>query len=116
MTVKFMTGGNGLWSPVETAVEITDMQIGYCDEDKDFGELCVYFNTATWDVAHDGLIYTDKDFLFELRMFLTQHGLAGDDVDYSEQGMQEYNYVSLDVGKAFIDSWEAKFGEIVIVD
>ena len=109
-----MTGGNGLWSIVETAVEITDMRIGYCDEDKDFGELCVQFNTATWDVEHDGLIYTDKDFLFELQMFLTQHGLVGSDVDYSEQGMQGEDYVSLDVGKAFIASWEAKFGAIVV--
>ena len=114
MTVKFMTGGNGLWSIVETAVEITDMRIGYCDEDKDFGELCVQFNTATWDVNEDGLIYTDGGFKAEMQAFLTAHGLAGADVDYSEQGMQGDDYVSCDVGKAFIASWEAKFGAIVV--
>ena len=29
---------------------------------------------------------------------------------YSEQGMQGDDYVSLDVGKDFIASWEKKFG------
>jgi hypothetical protein len=28
---------------------------------------------------------------------------------YSEQGMQGRNYVSLDVGKEFLDSWSNKF-------
>ena len=28
-------------------------------------------------------------------------------VDYSEQGMQGYDYVSMDVGKAFLDEWFA---------
>ena len=113
MTVKFMTGGNGLWSIVETAVEITDMRLGYVSDEGDFGELCVFFNKATWDVNTDGLIYTDGDFLFELKLFLTQHGLAGNDVDYSEQGMQGDDYVSLDVGEAFLASWQAKFNTVL---
>ena len=111
-TVKFMTAGDGYWSPVQTAVEITDMQLGYVNDEQSFGELCVYFNTATWNVEHDGLIYTDTDFLNELQLFLAQHGLVGSDVDYSEQGMQGDDYVSLDIGKAFIDSWQAKFGTL----
>ena len=53
----------------------------------------------------DGLIYTDKDFIAELRMFLAQHGLPGDDVDYSEQGMQGDDYVSLDAGEEFVRAW-----------
>lgn len=109
-TVQFMTAGDGYWSAVETAVEITDMQLGYVNDEQDFGELRVYFNTATWDVNTDGLIYTDSDFLNELRMFLDQHGLVGSDVDYSEQGMQGDDYVSLDVGKPFLTAWASKFG------
>jgi hypothetical protein len=109
--VIFNTAGSGLWSNVAKAVEIVDMQISFVCEDKDFGELCVYFNTATWDVDKDGLIYTDDNFVDELQAFLTAHGLDGADVSYSEQGMQGDNYVSCDVGEAFIKSWEAKFGE-----
>ena len=107
--VKFMTAGDGYWSNVQKAVGIVDMRLGYVDDDKEFGELCVYFNTQDWDVNTDGLIYTDSDFLNELQLFLEQQGLVGMDVDYSEQGMQGDNYVSLDVGKAFLDSWYAKF-------
>jgi hypothetical protein len=108
--VIFNTCGDGLWSTVAKAVEIVDMQISYCDEEKEFGELCVYFND-TWDCERDGLIYTDSLFKEELREFLNKHGLDGADVSYSEQGMQGDDYVSCDIGEAFIRSWEAKFGE-----
>jgi hypothetical protein len=112
-TVTLHTNGMGYWSNVAKPVEIVDMRVSYCSDEKDFGELCVYFNTATWDVKTDGLIYTDKLFMQELRTFLDAHGLKGADVSYSEQGMQEEDYVSCDVGAAFIASWEAKFGELV---
>ena len=106
--VIFNTDGSGYWSEVAKAVEITDIQVCYCDEEKDFGELCVYFNTATWDVEKDGLIYTDRQFKEELNDFLLAHGL--DEAEYSEQGMQGEDYVSLDIGADFIAKWEAKFG------
>lgn len=109
--VIFNTAGDGYWSNVAKAVEVVDIKLGYVADDKDFGELCVYFNTADWDVNKDGLIYTDSEFLHELNAFLVAQGLCP--VDYSEQGMQEDNYVSLDVEDEFIALWEAKFGEIV---
>ena len=107
--IIFTTAGDGLWSDVAKSVEITSIEMGYVADEKDFGELRVYFNTGTWDIKQDGLIYTDGNFLFELQAFLDLHGIAGSDVDYSEQGMQGEDYVSLDVGKAFLDSWAAKF-------
>lgn len=113
--VIFNTSGDGYWSNVQRAVEITDMQLGYVSEDKEFGELRVYFNTATWDVEVDGLIYTDKQFYVELQAFIKQQGLAVD-LCYSEQGMQGDDYVSLDVGADFIASWEAKFGYASFAD
>lgn len=109
-TITLNTGGGGYWSNTEKAVEITDMQLGYISDELDFGELRVYFNTKTWDVEQDGLIYTDRKFERELREFLTEHGLVGKDVSYSEQGMQGDDYVSCDVGKKFLKSWVAKFG------
>ena len=110
MKVIFNTSGDGYWSNVAKSVEIVDMRLGYVDEDKDFGELCVYFNTATWDVSKDGLIYTDGQFKQDLMAFIEQHGLVVD-LCYSEQGMQGEDYVSLDVGKDFLDSWARKFGQ-----
>ena len=104
------TGGGGYWSNTQKAVRIVDMRIGYIDEDElDFGELRVYFDTKTWDVNEDGLIYTDRKFERELREFLNAHGLPGKDVSYSEQGMQGDDYVSLDAGTAFYNAWMQKF-------
>lgn len=109
-------GLRGLWSDVAKAIRIVDMKIGYIDDDfaagkyPEFGELRVYFDTKTWDVNEDGLIYTDRLFLKELQEFLDQHGLQGGDVSYSEQGMQGDDYVSCDVGGKFLKAWGEKFG------
>ena len=107
--VIFTTSGDGYWSTAIKNVRITDMALGYVAEDKEFGELRVYFNTEDWDVNKDGLIYTDGGFKQDLMAFVTEHGLVVD-LCYSEQGMQGDDYVSLDVGADFIASWEAKFG------
>jgi ABC-type uncharacterized transport system substrate-binding protein len=109
--VIFSTAGDGYWSRTAKSVEIVDMRLGYVSDEKDFGELCVYFNTADWDVNKLGLIYTDKEFLHELNVFLVEQGLST--VSYSEQGMQGDNYVSLDVEDEFLALWEAKFGIVL---
>ena len=108
MTVIFNTKGDGYWSDTAKAVEIVDMKLSYVNDERDFGELRVYFNTETWDVNTDGLIYTDGQFMEDLVRFLASQGLALD-VSYSEQGMQGNDYVSCDVEGKFIASWEAKF-------
>jgi hypothetical protein len=89
------------------------MRINYVNDEQDFGELCVYFNTDTWNVNTDGLIYTDSQFKIDLMAFIKQHGLVVD-LSYSEQGMQGNDYVSLDVGAEFLASWYAKFGVLEI--
>ena len=99
------TNGRGYWSTEKRAVKINALSIGYVNDEEDFGELRVFFNLNTWNTERHGLIYTDGLFLRELQAFLKGLGLRGTDVSYSEQGMQGDNYVSLDVGKKFIDSW-----------
>ena len=106
--VVFTTSGDGYWSDLIQAVRITDMRLAYVNDERDFGELRVYFNTKDWDVNKDGLIYTDGQFLDELCDFLITQELSND-VWYSEQGMQGTNYVSLDVSEDFIKAWDAKF-------
>ena len=106
-------GLRGLWSNVAKAVTVTNIELGmgtqWDGEEEIFGELRVYFDTKTWDIYEDGLIYTDENFLRELRAFLDQHSLPGNDVCYSEQGLQGDNYVSLDAGDKFYRAWMAKF-------
>lgn len=98
------TNGFGYWNCIAKPVTCTAIEIGYCNTEKDFAELRVYFNTATWDVTKDGLIYTDTLFLSELKAALSMATFDSSGISYSEQGMQGYDYVSLDVDKAFIDS------------
>ena len=100
------TNGKGLWSTKATAVSITSLDLQYISNERDFGELCVHFNTSDWDVDTDGLIYTDPLFKAELRAYLQQLGFTAEeanDVDYSEAGMQCEHYVSCDVGLDFIN-------------
>ena len=101
------TNGRGYWSRVAKAVQITELSVDYINDECDFGELRVHFNTESWRVDKVGLIYTDRQFMIELQAWLLTLGLAGLDVSYSEQGMQGDNFVSCDVDKAFIDSWMA---------
>ena len=98
------TGGGGYWSNTKAAVEITALQLAYTNDELDFGELRVYFNTKTW-AWQDGLIYTDKQFMRELKELLTAKGFDASDVSYSEQGMQGDTYVSCDVGQCFINTF-----------
>jgi hypothetical protein len=103
------TNGTGYWSNKAKAVDIVKMDLQYCNPEKDFGELCVYFSPTSWDTATDGLIYTDKLFRTELRTYLQTIGFTeaeANDVNYSEQGMQTEEYVSCDVGAVFIAGLE----------
>ena len=105
-TFTLNTNGTGYWSTTAKAVDVEALDLQYITNDKDFGELCIHFNTNDWDTATDGLIYTDKLFMRELRAYLQTVGFTqaeADDVNYSEQGMQSDNYVSCDVGAVFIN-------------
>ena len=99
------TNGTGYWSRKKASVEITALQLAYTNDELDFGELRVYFNTKTWDVNTDGLIYTDKQFMRELKELLVQKGFDTSDLSYSEQGMQGDAFVSCDVGQCFINTF-----------
>jgi hypothetical protein len=101
------TNGGGYWTAVAKPVQITELKVSYINDECDFGELRVHFNTDSWRPDRDSLIYSDKLFIAELQAYASNVGLAGEDISYSEQGMQGDNYVSCDVGKAFIDSWMA---------
>ena len=103
------TNGKGYWSNTAKAVDVTRLALQYCTAERDFGELCVYFTSASWDVDTLGLIYTDPLFMQELREYLVSLGFTAEeanDVSYSEQGMQTDEYVSCDVGAEFIAGLE----------
>jgi hypothetical protein len=49
VNAKLNTNGRGYWSNKRKAVEITGLQLSYTNDELDFGELRVFFNTASWD-------------------------------------------------------------------
>lgn len=105
----FTTDGKGYWSNVVKDVFVTSisMYIGTVNEDDYFGDgdLAVNYTEATWDNNVDGLIYTDKTFLAQVKEFLIAQGFnaeAVNDISYSEQGMQDDERVSCDA-YAFAD-------------
>jgi hypothetical protein len=103
------TSGRGLWSRAVCEVRINRISLRYISDDFRHGELLVHFDTDTWDVDGQGLIYTDPVFILELRQALDGLGLASTTVDYSEAGMQGDDYVSLDVGQEFLKSWAERY-------
>lgn len=110
LNAKLHTDGRGLWSPEARTVRVKDAEIYYAVPTGragrfSSGELRVYFNRQDWNVNLHGLIYTDDTFLKELKAELARLGLPVRGVDYSEQGMQGADYVSLDVGPAFVEKF-----------
>lgn len=105
---RLKTSGGGLWSNVARDISTTYTDMPYVDSDEEFAELRVYFNTHDWDVREDGLIYTDPRWVEDLREELIRQGYtprAVGSIDYSEQGMQGTDYVSLDAEQPFIREW-----------
>ena len=104
MNETILTSGTGYWSSVIKPVNCTGYKIAYVNEECDFGELRVYFDSA-WNVEEDGLIYTDEAFLTSIRFFF-----GTNDIDYSEQGMQGNKFVSFDIGREFLMKydWQAQ--------
>lgn len=114
--IRLTTDGRGLWSDVSKSVRTLSLQL-ITWGDTSYGELRVFFHRTDWCVhrfhGSDGLIYTDPRWLRELKQALRrEYGFsekAVRSIDYSEQGMQGDNYVSLDVGKTFMVAWENAF-------
>ena len=114
---RTQTAGNGYWSSTQKFVAINRVRLAYLDEDGTFGELRAYFDPKEWDVDNDGLIYTDSAWMKNFKTCMENVlGFSPDailDINYSEQGMQGQNYVSMDVGVNFIRECEALYRFIV---
>lgn len=106
--IKATTDGKGHWSREKRTIGIVKLVIDNfnvnCKKNL-YAELKAYFRKLDWDHQKHGLIYTDRTWLKEFKNQLINIGFsqgAAAVVDYSEQGMQGDNYVSLDVGDTFI--------------
>jgi len=107
-TIRATTNGKGYWSSEKRAVKIKKILIDRITDDNgdeiDVGDktqtpttvyLQVFFLKKDWNVEKHGLIYTDKKWLTQLRKGLREIGVTVAGLDYTEQGMQGADYVSL---------------------
>jgi hypothetical protein len=107
-TVNFVTrtDGRGYWSTVaRKSIRINRVEVAYVSDDGKFGELRAYFDTRDWDVESDGLIYSDAAWKRSFISCMATLGFSVQalaDINYSEQGMQGDNYVSMDVSRDFL--------------
>jgi hypothetical protein len=91
------TSGDGLWSRKSKNVRVKRAEIW---EELGVVGLNVYFDRRFWDVAKDGLIYTDRRWIREIRAALRDAGFTRSSiVNYTEQGMQGTDHVNLIVGR-----------------
>lgn len=111
-SITATTNGKGYWSDVKRSVRITEIEIESITDDNadeiDVGDktqipammyLRVYFNRKDWNTEKHGLIYTDDKWIAQLRKGLREIGVDAAGLDYTEQGMQGDDYVSLDCVK-----------------
>lgn len=107
------TAGDGYWSREQRTVHIVRLVIDKLWYSQGFrAELQANFNKKDWDVDKHGLIYTDKLWIEQFKKHLLNMGFSAAAVravDYSEQGMQGDNYVSMDIGDAFIREFAVLF-------
>lgn len=113
-TVNFrtLTSGDGYWSRQKKFVTVNRVHLAQLDEEVLYGELRAYFDPAEWDVTNDGFIYTDSGWMQNFMNCMSTLGFsdtAVEDISYSEQGMQDIDYVSMDVGPAFVRECEALY-------
>lgn len=96
------TNGRGLWSSEKRETKVNQIKIDPDTLITEGEQSAIYIQAKldpkTWRSGRDGLVYTDTKWLREFRRGLTELGLSrklANNVDYTEQGMQGTNYVSL---------------------
>lgn len=87
------TSGKGLWTIQKKSIKIKRINIESSKEDSMYIE--VFFSEKDWNTTKDGLIYTDIKWLREFRQGLKDQKIPTAGIDYTEQGMQGRDYVSL---------------------
>jgi len=102
------TNGDGYWSGTNRTVATTkvEIEVGEIEFSLHRGTVFLpvhikaFFPKRSWDTDKHGLIYTDslwlKDFRKQFAKQFPSLAWAANKIDYTEQGMQGDNYVSLE--------------------
>ncbi len=105
------TGGDGFWTDRSSVTRITRLELAFVSNDGRFGELRAHLDPSSWNAEQLGYVYTDRTWIATFRLLLESLGFSGAQasrVNYSEQGMQGDDYVSMDVSEPFLEAWKAR--------
>ena len=110
-TATARTNGTGLWSRTAKTIRLTRVTLEEVNDDCTYGEIRVYFNRNDWNVDRYGLIYTDPMFLADLKEVFRARSIESSSLDYTEQGMQGPDYVSLQGSQKMLKTLMKKIGD-----
>jgi hypothetical protein len=99
------TTASGFWTHAKKPVKVTELElvVNYVDGAIKYGEVRVHFDEGCWNEQIDGLIFSDKNFLHELKEALKSKGMpAAEYLSYGAKDEQGKTFVQLDCDKAFI--------------
>jgi hypothetical protein len=107
LPVKFSceTDGSGFWTRKTRVVPIAELELiaHSTDDHARYGEVRVHFDEGAWNTNTDGLIFTDRNFINELKLELKKLGMpAAEYLSYGDKSEQGLTYVQLDCDTAFI--------------
>lgn len=116
VTATMNTGGDGFWSRAKRPVRLHKLVLVEFHEGKvHYGELRVQFILEDWDRDQHGLIYTDRQFMYEFKRWIAKafdlSPAATAEINYSEQGMQGRDFISMDVGAEFLHEYIAEINK-----
>jgi hypothetical protein len=96
ISFKARTNGKGFWSNTVAEVNIVGYELTHltCYRNDYYSYTKLYFDNS-WNTKEYGLIYTDPLFIKDVTLNLKPI-LKFKSIDYTENGMQGNNYVSLE--------------------
>lgn len=112
------TSGKGIWSNRVCPVAVSRVKISISDWSDDgfdwplgcrgYVAIDAYFSKKSWNTSKHGLIYTDPKWIkeFNKQMKAINPDLFCSEIDYTEQGMQGDNFVSLQMSPKNIKQFE----------
>ena len=119
VNLKTSTDGDGYWSNTKKDVRIIELDLNHFNDalhDNNHFELRAYWDKRTWNTEKHGLIYTDKLWLTTFKNSLIDLSFSQDclkSVNYSEQGMQGNDYVSMDVYEGIFEGFPKEYENIL---
>lgn len=103
------TDADGFWTHAKRNVLVTELEliVHVVNPAVTYGELRVHYDDGTWNSSTDGLIFSDRNFLHELKSELLKRGMKhAEFLAYGDKSEQGSTFVQMDCDPAFIEEFK----------